>query len=478
MLQLDGYIRVSRVAGREGDSFISPDVQRGQIQGWADNRGVTIANWEQDLDQTGKKLSRPGLDRIMGRIESKQTGGIAVATIDRLSRAGVADALRLIETIVNDGGKLAAVDLGIDPTTIFGEFALTVMLALGRMQVRQAGEKWFVARREAVDRGVFVGGFVPPGYLKNDDGRLLPNLAVPQVTIGEFFDRRGAGESWGKLSAWLSGELGYNVSAATVRNMIKCRTYLGEVHGGQGLVNRTAHKPLVTRVQFEAANAMRGVAPARSGKSAGVLSGILRCAGCRYSMKATQNKSRHGRPFLEYRCKATARERTEACESPTSVSANLIEHLVLGRFFDRVGEYRLWSVEGTQEIEDAEALLTAAEAELDAALDIRLADALGGESARYLELVADRQQAVGVAQAALAKAQSSRLELPDANLSEVWPDLSLHERRRLLASALDCVFVRRGSDVVARTHFCWHGEAPELPTSGRRWTPQPFDFPG
>jgi hypothetical protein len=31
-LQLAGYIRVSRVAGREGDSFISPGVQRERIE--------------------------------------------------------------------------------------------------------------------------------------------------------------------------------------------------------------------------------------------------------------------------------------------------------------------------------------------------------------------------------------------------------------------------------------------------------------
>jgi hypothetical protein len=33
--QLDGYIRVSKVAGREGDSYISPKVQREKIEGWA-----------------------------------------------------------------------------------------------------------------------------------------------------------------------------------------------------------------------------------------------------------------------------------------------------------------------------------------------------------------------------------------------------------------------------------------------------------
>jgi hypothetical protein len=45
--QMDGYIRVSRTNGRDGDSFISPDLQREQIEGWARLRGVEIAQWHE-----------------------------------------------------------------------------------------------------------------------------------------------------------------------------------------------------------------------------------------------------------------------------------------------------------------------------------------------------------------------------------------------------------------------------------------------
>jgi hypothetical protein len=366
---------------------------------------------------------------------------------------------------------LAVIDLGIDPTTIFGEFALTVMLALGRMQSRQIGATWFIARKRRVDAGGFVGGTVPIGYVKGDGGKLRPDPDLSDSLISELFERRSARASWGKLADWLSEQLGRDVSAPTVRSMIRNRTY-------QGLINRTAHKPIVSRALFEAANAVQGIVPARSGKATGLLSGLLRCAGCRYAMKASMNRSRHGKPFLEYRCKAQNRERTTACSAPATISSGVIEDLVLDHFFDRVGEYRLWTQQGTAEIAEAEGRLVEAEHELDAALDTRLAEALGGESARYLELVADRRHAVDAAAAELATAQSSTVDLPDMDLSDVWPDLSLHDRRRLLRSALDCVFVRRGSDAVDRTHFCWRGEAPEIPTSGRRWTPTPFDFPG
>ena len=111
----DGYIRVSRVGGRGGDSFISPSSQREQIESWAKLRGVKIAAWHEDLDQTGGKLSRPGLNTLMERIRAGQTEGIAVARLDRLSRAGVGEALGLIEEILDHGASLSAVDLGLDP---------------------------------------------------------------------------------------------------------------------------------------------------------------------------------------------------------------------------------------------------------------------------------------------------------------------------------------------------------------------------
>ena len=52
-MELDGYIRVSRVAGREGDSFISPRLQREQIAAYATARGFTIAKWHEDFDVSG-----------------------------------------------------------------------------------------------------------------------------------------------------------------------------------------------------------------------------------------------------------------------------------------------------------------------------------------------------------------------------------------------------------------------------------------
>ena len=95
----DAYIRVSRRAGREGESFISPGVQRERIARWAQGAGVEIVRWWEEIDQSGAKLERPmftalclaTLDPARGMLELVNAGicpplrrrGAAVAELER-----------------------------------------------------------------------------------------------------------------------------------------------------------------------------------------------------------------------------------------------------------------------------------------------------------------------------------------------------------------------------------------------------------
>jgi hypothetical protein len=82
----DGYIRVSRRAGRERESFISPEVQRKKIADWAALHDVEVVNWWEEIDQFGAKLERPLFQQALARCEAGETGGIIVARLDRFAR--------------------------------------------------------------------------------------------------------------------------------------------------------------------------------------------------------------------------------------------------------------------------------------------------------------------------------------------------------------------------------------------------------
>jgi hypothetical protein len=62
-VRLVGYVRVSRVAGREGDSFISPAVQRERIEAQAVARGDVLVRGMRtltspDRSTTGRAFRR------------------------------------------------------------------------------------------------------------------------------------------------------------------------------------------------------------------------------------------------------------------------------------------------------------------------------------------------------------------------------------------------------------------------------------
>jgi len=52
--RVDGYIRVSRRGGREGESFIAPEVQRKKIEAWAEMHDLEVVRWWEGIDQSGR----------------------------------------------------------------------------------------------------------------------------------------------------------------------------------------------------------------------------------------------------------------------------------------------------------------------------------------------------------------------------------------------------------------------------------------
>jgi site-specific DNA recombinase len=487
-MRLDGYVRVSRVGGRSGDAFISPGEQKERVRAWAKAHDHTIAKWHEDLDQPGSKADRPGLIAAMARIESGKTQGLVVARLDRFGRS-VQDTANLLARIRAADGVLCTVAESIDTSGYMGKFLAQLFTVLGELELDRIRENWNAARRSAVDRGIHVSGKVPTGYRRNSD-RILEPDPVTAAIIHELFVRRGAEVSWAQLARFLE-EKGVVTpwdnetwTVASVASVIRNRVYLGEARAGS-ITNPDAHEPIVTLAEWNAANRARGVEPGRSGRSTGVLAGILRCGGCSYAMKAKQSRTRHGKEFVEYTCKPD--KAGGRCPSPASVKATVIEPFVTDRLFAFAkGAAAETTEEGGEETRLTEAL-AAAEAELEAALDGRLADALGGTNSQvFLTTVERRNAIVEALRDDLAEVQSQRTPVElDANLEEVWEDLNVEQRRRVLHSVFDSVFVwrtpnqgRNGNFPIAqRTHLFLAGDGPPVPRRGQRGTIRTLPVP-
>jgi site-specific DNA recombinase len=456
-MRLIGYIRVSRVAGREGESFISPDVQRERITAMAKAHGHTVVDWEQDLDQSGGKYDRPGLQAALAAVEAGAADGIAVARLDRFARS-VADAAKALDRLEQASGALVAVDLGMDTTTPAGRLMRNVLMALAEFELERARENSAVAGSRAAARGIHVCKVAPTGYRKVDK-RLEPDPVAAPV-VREVFRRRAAGASWVTLCKFLDKRLprpnGDHWSKSTVADMVKRRTYLGEARGG-GTVNPDGHSRLVTPAEFEAAQAARGDGRLERGSDGGaLLAGIIRCETCGHTLTRLSDGSRG---YANYKCRK--RHRDGVCEQPVGISVQRADAFVEAAFMAAIDNENIVArgKPADDSLEQASASLEAAEHELSEYQGANLISVIGKEA--YVVGVTSRQEAVDEARRRLGETATGSPFDGIRDLRETWPILEVRERRQLLASVLDRVVVSpapgtgRGASVESRLQLVW-----------------------
>jgi site-specific DNA recombinase len=480
-MALCGYIRVSRVGGRNGDSFISPEVQREQILNWAKLRKVEIGEWFEDLDQSGGKVSRPGLDAALARIEAGKSEGIVVAKVDRLARSLVG-ALEVIQRLDDAGATFVSVAEGIDPTTPAGKMLQRLMLLLAEFELDRIREGWADAQRKAVEKGIHVASRTPTGYLRGTDRRLEPHPNDAPV-IAELFRMRAGGASWSELAAFLnaSGTTGpYANELWTNRAMehiLRNRVYLGEARSGP-FTNPDAHEAIVDRATWEAAQRVQSPTPARSSEGT-ILAGLLRCTSCRHTLKPDTMKDRNGERLRFYRCRK--RHSTGECPAPVSILERKvlpdIELIFHWWVREQEGFKTVTLGEKDGDLAELEAAVTAAEAELAAYRDEAVIGALGAE--RYVAGLERRARAVDEATAALAETKLTpgnevTLDFRD----EAWPMMTVTQKRKWLFQLFDAIMVRPADQGVNRLSPILRGQLPEdFPRRGKRTPIQSWQWP-
>jgi site-specific DNA recombinase len=449
-MKLLGYVRVSRVMGREGDSFISPAVQRERIEAWCTMHGHELLAVHTDLDESGGKTDRPEFQAAIASIERGEAAGLVVAKLDRFARsiAGAAETIRRLDAA---GATLVSVAENIDSASSGGRLMRTILFAFAEFERERHIEGWNATRAHVVERGKHSGAVVPRGYVKGDDGRLTVDpVTAPSVVAA--FEAVAAGEPRSRVARRIG------TSAGTLHYMLNNRAYLGELRDGP-YVNAKAHPPLVSRALFEAAGAARGNSTPRSGEGH-LLAGLIRCAGCRHSMGG--GYTRHGRDKRVGRYACNRYHSSGHCPSGASATGPLVEQLVVDAFLARHTELR--AVPLAADLSDLEAAVNGAEAELSAYVSVMRATDPGyrdGYDARVAEMDTARR--------ALADAASTgALSLPPVALLDHWRGATITERRELLAADITAVFVKAGrAPIDERVRIVWRGEQVELPKRGR-----------
>jgi DNA invertase Pin-like site-specific DNA recombinase len=293
---LNGYVRVSRVAGREGDSFISPRVQRQKIEAWAKLHDVVLGEIVEELDVSGGRApSERKLETLLKRCESGASGGIVCWRVDRFSRSA-ADTLAAVKRLQACGARLVGVDDGMDSAAPGGKLVLTVLAGLAEAQLDQASENWRTARREASKRGVYLTGHPPTGYARGEDGSLIADADSAAVIL-EAYRLRANGGSYQDVADLLAnsgvlpaagvrkdGVQRTSWSREGARQLLRNPLYRGEPRGSNAEASVEA---IVSPELWAAANFTTRSYAKGSGRTRALLIGLAVCGGCGHAVHAT-----------------------------------------------------------------------------------------------------------------------------------------------------------------------------------------------
>jgi DNA invertase Pin-like site-specific DNA recombinase len=424
-----GVVRVSRVGGREGESFVSPSEQRERIAQACKREGLKLVDTLEELDVSGGAplAKRPGLSRAVELIEAGKADTLVVAYFDRLVRSLTVQA-DVVSRVEDVGGAILAVDVGrVTNGTSAQWLSATMLGAVSEYTRRMIAERTADAKRAAVERGEPPFAAVPPGYRLDKKRRIHPSKDA--ALVREAFKMRADGVSLRQVHRYLL-QHGVKRSFHATQKMLGSRFYLGELRFGK-LVNPNSHEAIIDADLWHRVQQTRSTR-GRRGKSDRLLArlGVLRCASCGSRMVVSQ----YGKGQHVYRCSPTGQ-----CEQRMTISALIAERAVEDALKEHLAGIK-GRARGDQGLAAAQNEVERIEKQLDAA--VLAFDGLDDVEA-VREKLAGLRDKRDRARATLADLQANVVPALTITIED-WDDLTPEEQRALIRATLERVDVSPG----------------------------------
>ncbi len=184
------YARVSTLnAGQD------PSMQTRELEEYCKRRGWEIHDLYVDNGVSGKKDSRPQLNRMMQDAHERRFDVVVVWRFDRFARS-VSHLLRALETFNSLGVQFVSLSEQVDTSTPMGKMVFTVLGAVAELERNLIVERVRAGLRHARAKGKILG---------------RPKKSVDRTQIATL---RAAGNSWRTISRELGVSVGTVFAAA------------------------------------------------------------------------------------------------------------------------------------------------------------------------------------------------------------------------------------------------------------------------
>lgn len=185
MTRAIAYARVS--TARQGESGLGLEAQQATVEAHMKGAGWERVGWYVDV-ASGKSMERrPQLEAVLRRLAAGEADLLVVAKLDRLSRSLV-DFADMMARAKAEGWGVAALDIGIDTSTLNGELVANIIMALAQWERQLIGQRITAALAMTRERGTTLG---------------RPSGVSPE-TLSSIIALRGEGRSWREIARALT----------------------------------------------------------------------------------------------------------------------------------------------------------------------------------------------------------------------------------------------------------------------------------
>jgi site-specific DNA recombinase len=149
-----GYVRVS--TDGQADHGISLDMQRTKVEAYASLHDLELVEVICDEGWSAKSLQRPGVQRMLARVDAGEVEAVVVYKLDRLSRR-TRDVLDLVERFERANVALHSIQESLDTQSAIGRFVLRTLASLAEMERDLISERTRDALAHVKAQGKHVG---------------------------------------------------------------------------------------------------------------------------------------------------------------------------------------------------------------------------------------------------------------------------------------------------------------------------------
>lgn len=421
---LDISVRISAVGGRDDERLYSDENQETACRDLITKKDAQVGIVTKEKNVSGGKASKDReLEKLVQRIENKESQGIVVYDFSRLSREDPFAAVMLIGRIHNAGGVVYGVSDGFDSSAPMAAVMTALYAEQAHNYLKVMRERSKAGILKARERGAYTAK-TPTGYDRAEDGSIVPGAHA--AIVKNLFKYKLQGDSYAEMARYAADE-GLLITPGGIRKLFANPVYIGKSLSGQS-------EPLVDEETFKLVQITEHRRKATGNGAKTLCQSIARCANCGSTLIVSKTGG-------TYQCRGN---KLGGCDAKACISIHILDKYVDDMFRSRYHGWLLRAYTDTKALDEADALRRAASFELkELKSSTSLISTVGLKA--FEEMIASAAARLEIADAACdAAKQSTDLVEGIARLLDHWDDLDVSEKRRVLAKSLARIDVRKG----------------------------------